>query len=84
MAVVVSHDQVRVEVRDSGGGVPTQRPVSEESDTGRGLHLIAELADTWGVDQHVVGKTVWFVLTSAPEGAGVQRLRGAGVGRTVG
>ncbi|MFD4942067.1 ATP-binding protein [Streptomyces sp. NPDC058409] len=61
---------VRLEVRDSGPGQPAvQRP--DDACSGRGLHLVSELADDFGVDDHVVGKTVWLVfkISSAPDPA---------------
>ncbi|MGW4725093.1 ATP-binding protein [Streptomyces sp. NPDC004291] len=50
---------VRVELRDSGGGHP--RVVQGETDDcgGRGLRLVSAVADDFGVDEHIVGKTVW-------------------------
>jgi anti-sigma regulatory factor (Ser/Thr protein kinase) len=62
--VRVEHDRghVRVEVTDYGGGTPIARvpPVSEP--TGRGLRIVRELADEFGVEPlpEPPGKTVWF------------------------
>ncbi|MCT7355963.1 ATP-binding protein [Streptomyces sp. 15-116A] len=52
---------VRVEVHDSGGGVPA---VSEDAaggtgEGGRGLLLVEQVADKWGVGERNPGKTVW-------------------------
>ena len=64
--VRVEHDgrRVRVEVTDGGAGMPTVRvpPISEP--TGRGLRIVRELADAFGVRSHPdpPGKTVWFVV----------------------
>jgi anti-sigma regulatory factor (Ser/Thr protein kinase) len=56
-------DGVRVEVHDSGDGVPTV-PLApggpEENEGGRGLLLVTELADKWGVGERAPGETVWF------------------------
>lgn len=49
-------------VRDSGDGRPEGRPESVDLCAGRGLLLLRELADDFGVTQHVVGKTVWVVF----------------------
>jgi serine/threonine-protein kinase RsbW len=49
----------RVEVQDSGPGevrVPDADPCSER---GRGLLLVAALADKWGVRERDPGKSVW-------------------------
>ena len=51
-------DVLRVEVHDSGGGWP--RLAGEEADeSGRGLLLVAALADKWGVEERDPGKVVW-------------------------
>ncbi|MFI6946980.1 ATP-binding protein [Streptomyces sp. NPDC050422] len=49
--------QVRVEVHDSGDGVPGVREPDGES--GRGLVIVEALADRWGVGERSPGKTVW-------------------------
>lgn len=52
---------VRVEVHDSGGGVPLlpRQDVQEPCEGGRGLLLVSELADKWGVGARCPGKIVW-------------------------
>ncbi|MET9762400.1 ATP-binding protein [Streptomyces sp. NPDC006372] len=52
---------VRVEVHDSGEGVPVQprQDVQEPGEGGRGLLLVSELADKWGVGERRPGKIVW-------------------------
>lgn len=52
-------DVVRLEVRDTGNGVPNQREPSEDEQNGRGLLLVEFLADRWDVITQVVGKTVF-------------------------
>ncbi|MDN3297843.1 ATP-binding protein [Streptomyces ficellus] len=55
---------LRVELHDSGDGeVRAGRP-DERSESGRGLLLVAALADAWGVGERDPGKVVWceFVL----------------------
>ncbi|MFE7749851.1 ATP-binding protein [Streptomyces sp. NPDC057428] len=49
---------VRLAVRDSGGGHPAVRRVSEESGSGRGLFLAQQMAAELGIDHHIVGRTV--------------------------
>ncbi|MER7284383.1 ATP-binding protein [Streptomyces lydicus] len=59
---------VRLEVHDDGAGRPCRRHPSLDDPTGRGLLLVEELSDEWGVeDDHRVGKTMWltFKLTAA-------------------
>ncbi|MET7622153.1 ATP-binding protein [Streptomyces sp. NPDC005408] len=55
---------LRVEVHDSGGGQPSVREPDGES--GRGLLLVAALADKWGVGERDPGKIVWceFAVTA--------------------
>ncbi|THA74538.1 ATP-binding protein [Streptomyces sp. A0642] len=55
-------DVVRLEVRDSGGGRPVVQHPHEDSCSGRGLFLVGELAAEFGIDHHVVGKTVWLAF----------------------
>jgi anti-sigma regulatory factor (Ser/Thr protein kinase) len=50
---------IRIGVRDSGVGSPTPQLADSEACTGRGLLLAEELADEFGITEHVVGKTVW-------------------------
>lgn len=55
-------DLVRLEVRDSGPGQPMVQHPDDDACSGRGLRLVSALADDFGVDDHVVGKTVWLVF----------------------
>ncbi|MFF5661578.1 ATP-binding protein [Streptomyces griseofuscus] len=49
---------VRVEVHDSGTGVPAvAHPTLDEG--GRGLLLVSALSDKWGVGERSPGKIVW-------------------------
>lgn len=53
---------IRVEVRDPSRGLPCLMPVQELDVSGRGLFLVDELADRWGVDLLPRGKTTWFEM----------------------
>lgn len=58
---------LRVSVRDyCPGPVPRPRPIDIGAPRGRGLHLVAALAQTWCVDQHPDGKTIWANLPLDP------------------
>ncbi|MEU0738813.1 ATP-binding protein [Streptomyces sp. NPDC006134] len=59
---------VRVEVHDSGDGVPAvpQAQAREPAEGGRGLLLVSELADKWGVGERDPGKIVWCEFASGP------------------
>ncbi|MFJ8308849.1 MULTISPECIES: ATP-binding protein [unclassified Streptomyces] len=61
---------LRVEVHDSGGGVPRVVDVADEG--GRGLLLVAAMADKWGVGERDPGKVVWceFVCPGGGPGGG--------------
>lgn len=50
---------VRVEVRDNGPGEPRLLDVPADSESGRGLAIVAQLSSAWGVDHRGDGKTVW-------------------------
>lgn len=58
-------DCVRVEVHDSGRGVPAV-PREEPDEGGRGLLLVAGLSDTWGVAERAPGKVVWCEFATTP------------------
>ncbi|MCW2501232.1 MAG: putative two-component sensor histidine kinase protein [Frankiales bacterium] len=59
-------DGVRVTVADLSPQPPTVRTVEETATSGRGMHLIAALARSWGTDVHGGGKTVWAEI-AVPE-----------------
>ena len=63
VAVTAGGDVVRVEVTDrSGLGVPELRPAGSEGEGGRGLVLVAALAERWGWGQHGGRTEIWFEL----------------------
>jgi anti-sigma regulatory factor (Ser/Thr protein kinase) len=52
-----------IEVSDEGEGEPRLRVVGEDDETGRGLHIVTELAAAWGVWRRGGrGKTVWALV----------------------
>jgi anti-sigma regulatory factor (Ser/Thr protein kinase) len=61
---------IHVRVRDNTPALPKQRGPARDDEGGRGLPLVEQLADTWGVeavaDQHGLGKAVWFELRTEP------------------
>ncbi|MFE7270018.1 ATP-binding protein [Streptomyces sp. NPDC057623] len=67
---VLSGRELRVEVADASDEQPVRRRASDDDESGRGLALVAALADAWGVEQRkVVGKVVWaLILLVPPEG----------------
>ncbi|MEV7512246.1 ATP-binding protein [Streptomyces sp. NPDC089922] len=57
---------VRVEVADSGGGRPRVADRDPGAEGGRGLLLVAALADRWGTLARVPGKVVWCEFGLGP------------------
>jgi anti-sigma regulatory factor (Ser/Thr protein kinase) len=54
-----------IEVSDEGRLEPRLRMVGDRAETGRGLHLVENIATAWGVwsrGRH--GKTVWALITT--------------------
>ncbi|WUH94132.1 ATP-binding protein [Streptomyces sp. NBC_00433] len=63
-------ERLRVEVRDWATGMPrtVRRAPGDDAvhESGRGLRVVAGLADRWGVIPRVIGKSVWFEIRLAP------------------
>ncbi len=53
---------MRVEIDDPSTEVPVVRHPDEADEHGRGVLLVDQLANAWGVDTRADGKTVWFEL----------------------
>ena len=60
-------NRVRVDVTDTGGGDPVVQSPAWTQPRGRGLLIVEEFSDSWGVVPAVAGrgKTVWFILGTA-------------------
>ncbi|HTW12209.1 MAG TPA: ATP-binding protein [Solirubrobacteraceae bacterium] len=57
--------RIRVSVTDNGGGEPRVQELGPSAISGRGLALVQELSDSWGVSPSRSlngGKTVWLEL----------------------
>lgn len=59
---------LRVEVSDGSPHLPTPRGYGPNAGTGRGLTLLQDLVEEWGVLARDQGKTVWFVVASPDRG----------------
>ena len=59
---VSARPDIRVEVRDHGGGEPRPLSPGPEEPSGRGLMIVEAMSDSWGVEPASEGKTVWFTL----------------------
>jgi anti-sigma regulatory factor (Ser/Thr protein kinase) len=55
---------LRVEVHDFESAPPVVRHPSILEESGRGLCLVADIADRWGIRPESHGKTVWFELNA--------------------
>jgi len=55
---------LRLSVTDANNTLPTPRDASPDDESGRGLTLVAALADEWDAEPRPggIGKTVWFEL----------------------
>ena len=62
LEVSTGTDGVRLELHDGSLRLPQKRTYSTEATTGRGLKLVSELAQDWGVEPTATGKSVWAVL----------------------
>lgn len=65
VAAAMGRSGLRVEVADAGPHLPLVASYDEMASTGRGLHLVTELTDRWGVDARPDGKVIWFQIGSA-------------------
>lgn len=60
LQLALATDRVlRVEVHDSGPGEIRTPDPGPEAEEGRGLLIVAGLADRWGVGEREPGKSVW-------------------------
>lgn len=67
--VVIDDARLRIEVHDAGSGLPYICTTTADEPHGRGLFVVSELADDWGVADRVGhGKAVWaeFKLDHGP------------------
>jgi anti-sigma regulatory factor (Ser/Thr protein kinase) len=64
VCVVRAAGVLRVEVTDPGRDLPVVRHPDAADLRGRGLVIVEELADDWGIVRHVgdTGKMVWFAV----------------------
>ena len=64
--VIVRHGghRLRIEVGDGSRTTPVLRQHDDEAMTGRGLTLVEQLSEAWGVERDDDGKRVWFEVAS--------------------
>ncbi|MFF6788146.1 SpoIIE family protein phosphatase [Streptomyces filamentosus] len=61
--------RLRVEVEDRSSALPRRREAGEAGVSGRGLLLVEQLSDDWGVEPRGGGKCVWCEFTVTPRPA---------------
>ena len=64
----ITPDMVRVEVSDDGEGFDLPPAAHHDEESGRGLHLVQELADRWGRPKGL-RTSVWFEIDRLPQPA---------------
>lgn len=63
VTVAIDADTLRIAVSDGGPATPVIRTPSPAEPYGRGLQIVAALADDWGVTPNPdAGNTVWLTL----------------------
>lgn len=64
--LVVDLDEARlaIEVIDASSESPVPREAAPLDTGGRGLAMVAHLADAWGITRVVPGKSVWFSISA--------------------
>jgi anti-sigma regulatory factor (Ser/Thr protein kinase) len=79
LRVVIRTDgrTLRVEVTDDCQELPRVQDLDDAATSGRGLQLVAAIADRWGVTPSDDGKSVWFEV-GLPVQAGAGRGGSAG------
>jgi PAS domain S-box-containing protein len=75
VAATVDDTGLRVEVSDGSAHLPTRRRYATTAGTGRGMLMLEEMVDDWGVNRHDRGKTVWFRLADPAANAERQELQ---------
>ena len=58
----LTRDRLVIEAEDGGHHMPRRRAAAQDEEGGRGLHLVATLADRWGARATDDGKVVWAEL----------------------
>ncbi|MFJ4473172.1 SpoIIE family protein phosphatase [Streptomyces sp. NPDC089424] len=56
---LLHHQKLTCEVTDAAASAPQVKHARTIDETGRGLHIVATLADQWGTRYQPQGKTVW-------------------------
>ncbi|MBG0853073.1 ATP-binding protein [Streptomyces spinoverrucosus] len=64
----LTDDRLRITVTDASDTLPTLATACLDDESGRGLALVAALADNWDTQRREcgIGKEVWFELVTKP------------------
>ncbi|RBY81908.1 ATP-binding protein [Blastococcus sp. TF02A-26] len=62
LEVAFSEEWLRIGVVDGSAVRPVVRELDTGNPRGRGMRLVAAIADRWGAEDHRGGKRVWFEL----------------------
>jgi PAS domain S-box-containing protein len=63
LRAIGDENEIRIEVHDNASYEPRKQRPGSEDEHGRGLQIVAALADRWGTRPTDSGKTVWCVLS---------------------
>ncbi|HEY3669992.1 MAG TPA: ATP-binding protein [Acidimicrobiia bacterium] len=64
LRITPGSSRIRVEVDDPSIDAPVLEVPDGRSECGRGLLLVASIADDWGFEVRSRGKTVWFEVSA--------------------
>ena len=78
LELTLSERWLRIAVADGSALHPVVREFATGAPRGRGMRLVAGIADRWGVEDHVGGKRVWFELAPLDRGVCRRPLPGTG------
>ena len=84
LRLVKEPDTVVCEVHDTSPALPRVLQVDKDAENGRGLHVVAQLANRWGARRTHSGKVVWCEQTipeAVLEELDAQELDAAGVAK---
>jgi hypothetical protein len=62
VSVSIVDQTLRVEVSDDDPTLPLAPAPEHHATSGRGLRIVDDLADHWGIIPYTHGKTVWFEI----------------------
>ena len=70
VTVIATPNQLRVEVEDGSPTIPRVQHFAIDTTTGRGLRVVDQVSESWGVQPTPRGKSVWFSLHRLARGSG--------------